>query len=1557
MGLDDLIGSDSQQFGTMTPPPPMQCSAEDCSYTTPSNIPTYELVIRALEIHTQTVHLPHTQPHGSTKTEKPKRPTLTTGMSEAEWEFFIHRWDRYKRQTNLSGQGLLDELWATLDLELERLAFHDNLQASTATELLGAIKTLAVTVLHPSLHIVALHEMKQGDSESTKMFSARVKGVANNCNLKKQCTKQGCNETVSFVDETCYHVVLAGIADSEMREKIITQAMLGTVNDLTTLLNYTTAEESAKTKSPPQEIAQVTQQSPIRSKKCAWCAKPQHGENNANRLAQCKAMGQQCAKCKKFNHFAVACKQRVGRNPPTVNEVTPETTEDEDISVNGFITAVTADNLINPSDASPVLAALRDKTKATWNTLPVPHMIYDTRDNRWSQQPPQPPPVLQVTAALDRAAYKELKLNPPELVRRPGAGHARARMATADTGAQLTVMNTKELQALGIKMESIFPLATSVNTVTKKAIEILGGVFLRLSAYNELTGKVNHTRQLCYISDSVKGIYLSEDACKALEVIPTTFPTVGDCSAMEENSDKPGKCENTGVGNGSACNCPRRTLPPTSKPELPCKPTKENLPTIKKYILDRYAESGFNCCENQPLPLMNSAPPLRLFVDPQASPVAAYSPSIVPAHWNEEVKKGLDRDVKLGVLEPVPVNEPAKWCSRMVITPKTDGSPRRVIDFGPINKNAPRQPHHTKSPHTIAMSVPGNTIKSVLDNWHGYHSVPIHQEDKHLTTFITPYGRYRYRTAPQGFISAGDGYTHRMDLIVDGVDNFEHCVDDSILWDQDIESNFFRVCNFIERCARAGCIFNPSKFQFGEEEVEFLGFRITQSGIKPTNKFIKKIMDFPAPTNLTDVRSWFGMINQVSYTFAMTEHMAPFRSLLSSKVPFSWSVELEDAFQQSKEEIIRQCSRGVRNFTLNAPTALATDWSKQAVGCWLAQKFCKCESEIPGCCNSGWQTIFVSSKFNSPAVSNYHPIEGEAYAATWALEKCKFFILGHPDLKLVVDHKPLLAILGPEQDLSELANPRLMNLKLKTNAFKFTPRYVPGKLHVVPDTMSRRSDSPVREYPTLPKNPPPVNNVQPQYADSFGPPSWVSVPVEEELYKGHIAATLAGLQQSSGTIAAAKGEPMITWNYLKQVCQECPKYGELIDAVANGFPVNEKEWPEALLPYRRVHKDLSLVENVVMLQNRIVVPEALRKAVIAHLHACHSGTKGMIQRALSDVYWPDYATDIIRFRERCVSCNINAPSNPKMPPAQDPEPPKYPFHTICMDFFTVHNKNYLAIVDKYSGWLSILHLQKDTSSNVIRALREYFATFGVCEIACSDGAPVFVSIEMQNFYQLWGIKARISSAYHPTSNKRAEIAVKSAKRLIRENLGPNDSINSDKLAKALLAHRNTPDAISKTSPAMIVFGHPIRDHIPRQHYTPSAAWKDLAEKREQSFLQRHYAEVERLERGTKKLKDLVVGDSVYIQEQFGNTPRKWSKSGTVVENAGHDSYIVKIDGSGKLTRRNRQFLRKFVPFQGKEVVVSQIVDEQDVPLSLLQQASDRPVTTMILMAEIQEQGE
>ena len=123
-------------------------------------------------------------------------------------------------------------------------------------------------------------------------------------------------------------------------------------------------------------------------------------------------------------------------------------------------------------------------------------------------------------------------------------------------------------------------------------------------------------------------------------------------------------------------------------------------------------------------------------------------------------------------------------------------------------------------------------------------------------------------------------------------------------------------------------------------------------------------------------------------------------------------------------------------------------------------------------------------------------------------------------------------------------------------------------------------------------------------------------------------------------------------------------------------------------------------------------------------------------------------------------------------------------------------------------------------------------TVGICEELCTDGAKVFTSDEMKQFCKLWGVKQRISSAYHPQSNKRAEVAVKSAKRLVRDNLTPAGDLNTDRFARALLMHRNTPDPEAKVSPAEIVYGHPLRDPIPRTSYTPRKDWQSLAAKRE-----------------------------------------------------------------------------------------------------------------------------
>merc|ERR1711994_840436 len=121
----------------------------------------------------------------------------------------------------------------------------------------------------------------------------------------------------------------------------------------------------------------------------------------------------------------------------------------------------------------------------------------------------------------------------------------------------------------------------------------------------------------------------------------------------------------------------------------------------------------------------------------------------------------------------------------MVLVRKPDGSPRRTVDLSPLNRHCLREPHHVKSPFQQAKSIPPNTYKTVVDCWNGYHSVPIREEDRHLTTFITPFGRFRYCTAPQGFKASGDGYTRRYDEIIADVERKTKAVDDTALWDAD----------------------------------------------------------------------------------------------------------------------------------------------------------------------------------------------------------------------------------------------------------------------------------------------------------------------------------------------------------------------------------------------------------------------------------------------------------------------------------------------------------------------------------------------------------------------------------------------------------------------------------------------------------------------------------------------------------------------------------------------------------------------------------------------------
>ena len=178
---------------------------------------------------------------------------------------------------------------------------------------------------------------------------------------------------------------------------------------------------------------------------------------------------------------------------------------------------------------------------------------------------------------------------------------------------------------------------------------------------------------------------------------------------------------------------------------------------------------------------------------------------------------------------------------------------------------------------------------------------------------------------------------------------------------------------------------NPTKFTFAQDTVEFAGFEITPNTVRPSSRYLKSIKDFPTPKNVTDIRSWFGLINQVSYAFAAAPKMQPFRELLKPGKTFEWNDHMEQLFNESKEIILKEIKEGVEIFDKNKPTCLATDWSKEGIGAWLLQKHCDCKVVKPTCCKTGWKVTLVSSRFTSSAESRYAPIEGEALAVVDAL--------------------------------------------------------------------------------------------------------------------------------------------------------------------------------------------------------------------------------------------------------------------------------------------------------------------------------------------------------------------------------------------------------------------------------------------------------------------------------------------------------------------------------------------------------------------------------------------
>jgi hypothetical protein len=363
----------------------------------------------------------------------------------------------------------------------------------------------------------------------------------------------------------------------------------------------------------------------------------------------------------------------------------------------------------------------------------------------------------------------------------------------------------------------------------------------------------------------------------------------------------------------------------------------------------------------------------------------------------------------------------------------------------------------------------------------------------------------------------------------------------------------------------------------------------------------------------------------------------------------------------------------------------------------------------------------------------------------------------------------------------------------------------------------------------------------------------------------------------------------------------------------------------------------------------MLIPKALRSIVLEGLHAAHQGINSMLANARERFFWPGLDAAVRLYRSHCRQCNEQAPSQRKESTIE-PTPPETPFEQVAIDLCSISGFAYLIYVDVYSGWIEVANLTSKGFDAIHRVMLNYFATFGVPQTIASDGGPPFTSIEYLNFLRRWKIQQRLSSAYYPQSNGRAEVGVKTAKRILLGNINPTTGkLDNDRAVIALMTHRNTPNQQTSISPATSLFGRSIRDHLPLNQLRVRKEWREIAEKREEALAKRHLVPQKTPPQQSKDLAPLSIGDSVQIQNQHGSRPSKWNNTGYVTESLPHRQYHIVVDGSRRITLRNRRFLHKINPVcrqPEQAVILPTIAENTDPPRPPLRSSTEREVVNM-----------
>ena len=282
-----------------------------------------------------------------------------------------------------------------------------------------------------------------------------------------------------------------------------------------------------------------------------------------------------------------------------------------------------------------------------------------------------------------------------------------------------------------------------------------------------------------------------------------------------------------------------------------------------------------------------------------------------------------------------------------------------------------------------------------------------------------------------------------MESILNGIPGVVVYIDDILITAVSESEHLSVLDEVLKRIEESGLRLKKSKCVFLVPSIEYIGYVIDEKGLHPTQEKVRAVQDAPRPTNVTELKSYLGLLTYY-YRFLrnLSTVLAPLNQLLRHQEPWCWTDEQEKAFKESKELLLS--SQVLAHFDPSLEIIVACDASDYGIGAVLSHK-------MP---NGSERPVAFMSRTLNRTERKYSQIEKEGLACVVGVIRFHSYLYGH-HFVLQTDHKPLLSFLSENKLIPQQADNRIQRWSWKLASDEYTIEWRASKQHANADALSR----------------------------------------------------------------------------------------------------------------------------------------------------------------------------------------------------------------------------------------------------------------------------------------------------------------------------------------------------------------------------------------------------------------------------------------------------------------------------------------------------------------------